>query len=316
MIRHSCSQNLRNKVASAITSALLVAITSFTATSFVAGSALAQPGKSPASNKPTNSKPTKNSSKPPVQKPVQAPITKRIPPPSGKELALRLHDEAQTLYQEGRYIQAVEKLEEALGHDPDAIVLHYNLGLIREKMGDLEEALMRFRTCLDLEQNPAERIRLERTVARLEGAVRYGSVSQPRLGSADRHNPFEVAPTPKSPPKPSAPSPPAAVHPAVVISAAVAGSGLLLGSSLAIFAQATDPGRSPTTNATTSYQDLQADADAAHNAAIAADIALVVGAVAAASAVTVAIVLPAGGEQPSQAALRLSPTSAQLVVSF
>ncbi len=274
--------------------------------------ARAQPSQPPPSQPPP-------SQPPPTPQPAPAPaatagakpapaVQQIASPTNGRAAALALHDEAQQLYQQGLYPQAIAKLEAAIDYDPDAIVLHYNLGLIYEKMGQLDKALEHFHTCLDLEHNPVERIRLERIIARLSGARLHQ-----REAAANRHHgsPHEQPSPPATPPSDTS-----SVHPVVIGASVVAASGLLLGGGLALYAYVRDPGRHPTTSATIHYADLQDDADAAHAAAIGADVALVVGTVAATTAISVAIAWPGGSAAAPQTTLRLTPNSANLVLSF
>lgn len=55
---------------------------------------------------------------------------------------------ARELYQLGRYREAIAQLEAALKLDPSGAELLYNLGLIHEKLGDVDEAIDAYRRYL------------------------------------------------------------------------------------------------------------------------------------------------------------------------
>lgn len=193
--------------------------------------------------------------------------------------ALSLHDEAKELYAEGRYADAVEKLEEAVALDPDAVLLHYNLGLIEEKRGRLEAAIAHYRRCLELERDPTERAAIERIVERLEGARAHGAVAPP------------AAPSP-APPPPAAPPPPPAAGPSPWVWALGGlGAASLVGAvALAARAASLDPGDEARTHAGMGIDALEADVREAHRLAIGADVLAGLAAASAVAAVVVAFV--------------------------
>ncbi len=80
---------------------------------------------------------------------------------------------ARELYQLGRYREAIAQLEAALKLDPGAAELLYNLGLVREKLGDAEEAIDAYRKYLKAlgpEADPEEVAKIRSAIKRLEGA--------------------------------------------------------------------------------------------------------------------------------------------------
>ncbi len=211
-----------------------------------------------------------------VTPPPSPPPVTPAPAPAVPQRALELHDEARALYAKGKYAEAIDKLTEAVALDPDGKELHYNLGLIHEKMGNLDEALAAFETCLSLEPNPSERQQLERTIKRLRGARRY-KLFEPSAG-------------------PSVAAPPKVIEikrevsPWVWVTGGVAIASFGVAAALAARASAVDPGDEAQTGGGVTLQDLQDDADAAHTLAIGADVLLAVGAAASIATLTIAIV--------------------------
>ncbi len=237
--------------------------------------------------------------------------------------ALQLHDEARTLYGAGKYREAISRLQEAVRLDPEAKVLFYNLGLIEERLGQLDAAQDHYRRCLELERNPREREQLEKLIKRLEGAKRHTGKAKTPNGTSQQ----PVAPS--GPPRDSASR--GSVSPWVWATGAAATSALAVGVILASRAVAVDPGDEATTGPDVSLDDLHSDASQAHTLAIGADVAF--GIAFAATAATVVLALwrsgddgPAtltkqtddGSHLPSQAGLRLelAPGRGRLVWRF
>ncbi len=100
------------------------------------------------------------------------------PPPEPKKTQAQLEAEkhykrARELYQLGRYREAIAQLEAALKFDPKGAELLYNLGLIREKLGDVDEAVAAYRRYLDVlgpDADPEEVAKIKNIIKRLEGA--------------------------------------------------------------------------------------------------------------------------------------------------
>lgn len=195
----------------------------------------------------------------------------------GLEEALKLHDSAQALYAEGKYREAIAQLEEAVRLDPQAKELYYNLGLITEKLGDLETALGYFRKCRELETEEREQRQLERLIKRLEGAQRSQQLRPPPAKPA-------VSPAPAAPPAGSY-----GVSPWTYLPVATAGAALAAGCILMVYASSVKPEPDAATGADTTVDDLQSANAAARDAALAADVAFIVSGLAAATALAVAI---------------------------
>lgn len=198
------------------------------------------------------------------------------------ERALILHDEAKTLYAKGKYNDAVDKLKLAVELDPEAKVLYYNLGLIEEKLGHIDAALAYFRRCLELEQSHDERVRLAKTIKRLEGALTY----------VDWQHNTQGAPviirrdTARSPRSEGGSN----LLPWAYVAGATSLAAAIIGVGLASRAGDLDPGDAPLTSATVSPEQLQEDADEAHALAIGADVSFGIAGGALATTVALALV--------------------------
>jgi len=116
--------------------------------------------------------PSPGHAKPPPAAAAAAPGKPAASAPADDPAALaKAHSErALDAYREGRYERAVKELEHAVELDPEGKDLYYNLGLVHEKLGNLDRALFYFRRYLELETLPAERERVEIMVQRLAGA--------------------------------------------------------------------------------------------------------------------------------------------------
>jgi tetratricopeptide (TPR) repeat protein len=80
------------------------------------------------------------------------------------------YQEALKLYKSGQYRAAVDKLVEARKLDPTAKELPYNLGLLYEKLGEIDNAIRSFELYLNLETDDEEKERVRGILQRLEGA--------------------------------------------------------------------------------------------------------------------------------------------------
>jgi tetratricopeptide (TPR) repeat protein len=207
--------------------------------------------------------------------------------------AKALHDEAWTLYAEGRYRAAIERLEAALRIDPEGRELVYNLALIHEKLGDLKEAIAYYGRYLQMEPDPRTRARIGGVLRRLEGAERE-VVAAP-------YAPGALA-GPRAPAQGAAP-PLRPVRPWVIATGSVAGAALLTGVICGFSALAKNPGPNPRTGDGVTYDDIQIAARAAHTDAVAADVSFLVAAVAAGTATLLYFSTPRGAPPGVLAAL-------------
>ncbi len=198
------------------------------------------------------------------------------------ERALALHDEAKQLYARGKYNEAVAKLKLAVELDPEAKNLYYNLGLIEEKLGHIDTALAYFRRCLELEQSDEEKLRLAKTVKRLEGARSYVS-----WDDNEQTAPVIIRENKVDSPAGGGNS---ELLPWAYVTGATAVGATLIGVILASRASALDPGDTPVTTVGDTPQELQDDADAAHALAIGADVTFGIAAGALATTVVLALI--------------------------
>src|ERR1700690_578312 len=88
-------------------------------------------------------------------------------------VAARKHfEKARSYYGQGAYREAVSELEAAHQLDPNAKDLVFNLGVVHEKLADIDEALTWFRLYTTMDLLPQERDRADAYIRRLEGAKR------------------------------------------------------------------------------------------------------------------------------------------------
>jgi tetratricopeptide (TPR) repeat protein len=98
------------------------------------------------------------------------PEPKRTP---NQQAAEAHYKRARELYQLGRYREAIAQLEAAIKLDPNGAELLYNLGLVREKLGDVDEAIdayHRYLKALGPDADPEEVAKIKGAIKRLEGA--------------------------------------------------------------------------------------------------------------------------------------------------
>jgi tetratricopeptide (TPR) repeat protein len=181
----------------------------------------------------------------------------------GTEEAKQHFEHAKELYQHGSYKEALVELKTARELDPNAKDLVYNLGVVSEKLGKIDDALKFFHTYVEMDDvTDAERARAETTIKRLEGAKRM----QPR--DDDRSQPPPVDQTPSR----------GKVDGWTITTGVLGVGGLTLGAIFGIAALAGRPSSGFVTGKDGTYQDLKSKADDAHTMAVAADVSLVVGA--------------------------------------
>lgn len=95
------------------------------------------------------------------------------------------YDAARAAYAAGRYRHAAVLLDAALALDPAGTNLWFNLGVVRERLGEIDLALAAYQGYLARVDDPAERVRTERIVVRLRGARGELAALRPRRGNAD-----------------------------------------------------------------------------------------------------------------------------------
>lgn len=197
--------------------------------------------------------------------------------------------EAVEAYRQGNYPRAITELERALALDPDGKDLIYNLGLVHERLGELDRALSYYQRLLALEEDELERARLVTLIERVQGA-----------------HALQQKPAPGAPPE----APPAAA-PArergrldgwVWGTGGVAAVALTLGVVFGLRAWALHPGGSPHTGPGQSSAEVHEDARSAHSLAVLADVSFGVALLSGAAAAG----LYFGREAPAPAAQQVS----------
>src|SRR5262245_2838670 len=199
------------------------------------------------------------------------PATTRAQPTSAPSLtaqreAEQHYQKARELYQSGAYRDALSELESAHALDPNAKELVFNLGVVNEKLGKIDDALRYFREYSQWEGlTEKEKQKVDNFIRRLEGAKR------------------EIPATPPQPEKPREPER-GRIDAATIVAGSFAVAGLGVGGFFGVKALIDKPKTNYTTGKDGSLADLQAATDQAHREARIADIGLAVGVVA--SAVT------------------------------
>lgn len=205
---------------------------------------------------------------------------------SAHQGAMKAYAEARVLYQRGQYRDAVKRLEEARVLDPTAKELVYNLALVHEKLGELDEALRYTKMYAAIETDPAERERAEKTVERLEGARKDLAAKTAKKEPTDEPPPQAALVVPTAAPPPPSPPPRRGRLDAWTIGAAgVSVVGLGAGTFFGISALSQSPNDPTTSRGGNTMQSLRDDASSAHGKAIVADIGFGVAVVAGAAAV-------------------------------
>ncbi len=80
------------------------------------------------------------------------------------------YNEARAAYAAGRYRRAAALLEAAIARDPAGTNLWFNLGVVLERLGSIDQAIIAYQSYLARVTDPADRARTNRIVTRLEGA--------------------------------------------------------------------------------------------------------------------------------------------------
>lgn len=221
--------------------------------------------------------------------------------------ALALHDEASRLYEEGRYRDAIRKLEEALTLDPQGKELVYNLALIHEKLAELDEAEKYYSRYLTMDLDPRAAERTKGVLRRIEGAKR----------ERDRQRAAVAPHAPRAAPRGGEPAAPSrAPSTWVLVSGSVAAGAFITGTVFGITALAKAPGPEPRTGNGVSIDDLKTDAETAHRSAVIADVAFAISGAAAAAALLLQFAVPPA--EPAKATARLDAGlgGARLTVRF
>jgi tetratricopeptide (TPR) repeat protein len=194
--------------------------------------------------------------------------------PANVAAARKHYEKARADYAQGAYREAIGELEAAHALDPNAKDLVFNLGVVHEKLADIDEALKWFRLYTSMNLTPTERDRADAYVKRLEGAKKELDAKQAAAAS----NSTTPAPTPPPPPEPQ-PAPHGRIDGFTIGGASLTGVALVVGIVLAAKAEQDKPPANYVTGKTGTYDNLVNRTNTAHQEAVAADISFVTAAV-------------------------------------
>jgi tetratricopeptide (TPR) repeat protein len=172
-------------------------------------------------------------------------------------------------YKAGRYRAAIDELEAAIELDPEGAELEYNLALVHEKLGEIEQAIRHYKRYRAMVTEEEERKRADAIVQRLEGA-RKEVVTAPAAESSSK--PAGSAEPPGEPHAGSGSGRKGKMDGWVVGTGVAGGVALLIGTIYGAKAMSDRVGDSPSTRDGTSYDDIKAKADRARSEALVADI--------------------------------------------
>ncbi len=193
---------------------------------------------------------------------------------------------AKDLYQAGAYREAIGELEQARSLDPNAKDLVFNLGVVHEKLGNFDDALVFFHHYLRIGSiTPQERAKVETNIKRIEGAKR-AMPPAPVMSSGPEGGLSNSAAVPEIPT--TSPRQPATsqsdggasgrIDAATVTAGAVALVGLGTGAVFGILAATHKPGANEfTTGRDGTYDSFATRVRDAHELAVVADVGFGVG---------------------------------------
>jgi tetratricopeptide (TPR) repeat protein len=200
--------------------------------------------------------------------PPQAPRGSPEASSQAHQHATRAHD----LYQQGAYHEAIVELEVALKLDPNGKDLVFNLGVVHEKLGDIDDALRYFHRYEQMDLDPTERAKADTYLRRLQGARK--EVEKP----AEPQPPATIRVLVPGPPAP--PEKRYGRFDWVTATPLVIGAGgIAAGSYLGVKALSDRPKPDAVTSDAYGYAQYENSEINAHNEAIAADVCFLVGAV-------------------------------------
>ena len=194
-------------------------------------------------------------------KPDRAPT---VTPPEAAAQAQQHFQRARELYQAGSYRDAIGELEAARTLDPRAKDLVYNLALVSEKLGHIDDALHYMQAYTPMGLDAAEKTRADAAIRRLEGARR----------ELDAQRPPPTLPARKPPP---ANEPHGRIDALTIAAGVVAVGGLAVGTVFGVKATSDRPSSNYVTGRDGSYDAFTQSARNAHNEAILSDIGFAAG---------------------------------------
>jgi tetratricopeptide (TPR) repeat protein len=200
--------------------------------------------------------------------------------PANVAAARRHFERARAYYAQGSYREAIGELEAAHTLDPNAKDLVFNLGVVHEKLGDIDDALKWFRLYTTMNLTGPERDRADAYVHRLEGAKKELEDKQAAAAAAGTAH----VPVPPPPSPPHERTAAGRIDALDIGTASVSVAALVFGIVMGVKAEEDKPpspfitGRNGAT-----YDDLKDRQANAHNEAVLADIGFSVATAAAAA---------------------------------
>jgi tetratricopeptide (TPR) repeat protein len=202
--------------------------------------------------------------------------------------ARKHYEKARALYQQGSYREAIAELEAARELDPNAKDLVFNLGVVHEKLADIDDALKYFRIYEKMDLSAQERERCEAYLRRLEGAKKELEAKQADQQRQQQQQQQQQSQQGTSGGAAGSGSggangggthPPPAPEPgngrvdaATITAGAVTVMGLGFGIVMGVKAKSDQPASGFVTGPDGTYQDLSGKAESAHKEAVLADV--------------------------------------------
>lgn len=207
---------------------------------------------------------------------------------SGPAAAKKHFVAAKKAYKSGAYQEAIRELKQAIELDPNGKDLFYNLGLVHEKLGEIDEAIAAFKRYNELETDTGELEKSIQTVRRLEGArdelarKKAAEEAPPKAEAPPR---VIVVPGPERERSPTSAKPPKGrLDGWVVATGGLSLAAFGVGTYYGLQALSTRKSSEEATNGSTSVYELEDRAARAHDQAVVADVAFAVGAASAGAA--------------------------------
>jgi tetratricopeptide (TPR) repeat protein len=196
----------------------------------------------------------------------------RADPPSADNVkaAAQHFQKARDMYQAGQYKEAVSELEVALALDPTAKDLVYNLGVLSEKLGRIDDAIRYFKRYVEMDVDSSELAKGEAFIKRLRGARKELSSQH---GDDDDTVPDHPRPKVLDKPVP-APKSSGTVTAILVTGTVLTVIGVGVGTVFGIKALADKPADGAVTSPSYTYNAFHDAAQTSHTEATIADIAL------------------------------------------
>lgn len=199
-------------------------------------------------------------------------------PPANVAAARRHFEKARAYYGQGEYREAISELEAAHALDPTAKDLIFNLGVVHERLADIDDALKWFRLYTTMNLTPQERDRADAYIRRLEGAkkeLEAKQAAQAAAAAAQQQAQASASSTPPPPPPPPERPRHGRIDGFTVVGASLTGLGVALGTVFGIKALHDNPSGTPVTgrgHTYPTYSDLANQHDTAYAEAMVSDI--------------------------------------------